>query len=115
MPNKAETQNDAALLRMLGLAAKAGKLVFGTEMICDALRKGGVKRPLLVVEASDTSSGTHKKITDKCSYYGVKTVRVPYEMEKLSEALGKRSLVSAVGVCDENFVKAISGKLDASL
>lgn len=115
MPNRTETENDAGLLGMLGLAARAGKLVFGTEMICEALRKNGAKKPLLVVEAADTSLGTHKKITDKCTYYGVKTVRVPYEMEKLSSALGKRSLVSAVGVCDANFVKAISGKLNASL
>lgn len=114
MENKTGGKENGALL-MLGLAARAGKLVFGTEMVCGALRMSGTKRPCLVVEAADTSLGTNKKLTDKCTYYNVKKVRVPYKMEELAAALGKSALVSAVGVLDENLAAAISGKLDASL
>lgn len=119
MPKKNAANNEGSgcegALLMLGLAARAGKLVFGTEMICVSLRASGAKRPCLVIEAADTSSGTNKKLTDKCTYYGVEKIKIPCKMEELSRALGRSALTSAVGVCDKSFAGAISGKLDASL
>ena len=60
---------DNRILSSLGLCSKAGKLIFGVPMIIEAMQKG--KKIYLVLEAGDTSDNTHKKITDKCSFYGV--------------------------------------------
>ncbi len=92
-------------IRLLGLAAKAGKLVYGTEMVCEALRNR--KKVLLVAEASDTSANTHKKITDKCEYYGVKHLRLDADMVTLGHSLGKRSGTAVVGVTDPSFATGI--------
>ena len=47
MPDEREA---GPTLRALGLCAKAGRLVCGTALICEALR--GRNRPLLVLEDS---------------------------------------------------------------
>ena len=39
------------LLGALGLCARAGKLIFGIPMICEALKAGGKNCPVLVMEA----------------------------------------------------------------
>ena len=73
-------QREEKLLSTLGLCARARKLVMGTPMICEALRtppKGGGKAPVLaVVEASDTSENTHRKLLSKCTYYRVPHYRI---------------------------------------
>lgn len=71
-------------------------------MICDALRKGGKSAPMLVLEASDTSENTHKKISDKCNYYKTKHVRLSCTCGELATALGKTSSLAAVAVTDKN-------------
>ena len=76
-------------------------------MICDALRRGGKNSPLLVLEAADTSENTHKRLTDKCSYYNIRHVRLLCTGEELAAAVGKSSTIGAVAVTDENFVKLI--------
>ncbi len=91
-------------IRLLGLAAKAGKLVYGTEMVCETLRTR--KKILLVVEAADTSANTHKKITDKCEYYGVKYLRLEADMVTLGNSLGKGG-TAVVGVADPSFAAGI--------
>ena len=98
--------NEEGLLFALGLAAKARALVFGVPQICEALsKKKGAKYPLLVVEASDTSDNTHKRISDRCRYYNVKRVRVAASTAALAHALGKSALCSAVAITDENLCR----------
>lgn len=92
-------------VRLLGLAAKAGKLVFGTDMVCESLRSK--KRILLVVESGDSSDNTHKKITDKCAYYGAKHLRLSADTETLGAALGKMGGIAVVGVIDASFASGI--------
>ncbi len=87
-------------LSALGLCTKAGKTVFGTPMVCEALRRGGRNAPVLVLEASDTSDGTHKRLGDKCSFYGVKYKRLEITGEELAHAIGKGASVAAVAVTD---------------
>ncbi len=105
------------LLGMIGMCRGAGKAVIGVPMICEHLRKRGVKRladgdiDLLVVEASDTSDNTHKKISDKCIYYNVKHIRIASTCEILGRAVGK-SAVGAVALADRNFCRAVLGKLE---
>ena len=94
------------LLSTLGLCARARKLVMGTPMVCEALRSG--KPPVLaVLEAADTSAGTHKRLADKCAYYRVPLYRLTADTARLGRAIGKATAVAAVGLTDENLYKAV--------
>ena len=97
---------DNRILSSLGLCSKAGKLIFGVPMIIEAMQKG--KKIYLVLEAGDTSDNTHKKITDKCSFYGVEKIRLEFDGIALSNAVGKSSNLAAVAVTDEGFFKMMS-------
>ena len=99
--------NEKKLLGALGLCARAGNLIFGVPMICDALRGGGKKMPLLVFEAADTSENTHKKIADKTGFYGVRTVRLTCDGATLASALGKTSSLGAVAITDTQMCRMI--------
>ena len=98
---------DAKLLSAVGLCVKAGKVIFGVPMICDALKRGEKNAPLLVLESSDNSENTHKKITDKCAYYGVRHVMLCQSGEQLAAAVGKSSHIGAVAVTDKGFCQLI--------
>ena len=94
-------------LSSLGLCARAGKLIFGVPMICEALRKGGAAKPTLIIEASDTSDGTHKKIADKAAFYGVRVVRIDCDGVALASALGKTSSLAAVAIKDKEMCNIV--------
>ena len=101
------TETERKLLSAVGLCVRAGKVIFGVPMICDALRRGGKNAPLLVLESSDNSENTHKKITDKCAYYGVKHVMLSQSGVQLAAAVGKSSHIGAVAVTDKGFCQLI--------
>ena len=90
----------------LGLCAKAGKLIYGVPMIIEAMQKG--KRVYLVIEAGDTSDNTHKKITDKCAFYGIEKVKIDADCLELGSYVGKSSALAAVAITDEGFYKMVS-------
>ena len=102
-----ETENNKKLLSSLGLCARAGKLIFGVPMICEALRKGGVEKPVLIFEASDTSDGTHKKIANKADFYQVRVVRIDCDGATLASALGKTASLAAVAIKDKNMCNMV--------
>lgn len=95
----------------IGLAAKAGKAVYGTPLICESLRQKGDKKCIIVLEGRDTSENTHKKLTDKCAFYETELIKLPIDMAELSEAVGKRTHIAAVGIRDEGLAGAIKAKL----
>ena len=101
---------DKKILGSLGLCSKAGKLIFGVPMIIEAMQKG--KKIYLVLEAGDTSDNTHKKITDKCLFYGVEKIRLEVDGDTLSSAVGKSSSLAAVAITDEGFFKMIGKYFD---
>ena len=101
---------DKRILGSLGLCSKAGKLIFGVPMIIEAMQKG--KKIYLVLEAGDTSDNTHKKITDKCLFYGVEKIRLEVDGDTLSSAVGKSSSLAAVAITDEGFFKMIGKYFD---
>ena len=76
-------------------------------MICEALRKGGKNAPLLVIEASDTSESTHKRITDKCKFYNTRHVRIECTCDTLARATGKSSALGAVALTDASFCEMV--------
>ena len=102
-----EQENTKKVLLALGLCARARALIFGVPMICDSLRKGGKSSPLLVLEASDTSENTHKRLTDKCSYYDTRHERLQCTGAELAAAVGKSAVIGAVAITDQSFVKLI--------
>ena len=96
----------------LGLSSKAGKLIYGVPMIIEAMQKG--KRVYLVIEAGDTSDNTHKKITDKCSFYGVEKIRIDADGGELASRIGKSSSLAAVAITDESFYKMVSKNIEGN-
>lgn len=88
-------------LSALGLCVRAGKVIFGVPQVCDAMRKGGKNSPVTVFEASDTSENTHKRISDKCTYYNIKHIKISIGGEELAAALGKTASLAAVAVTDK--------------
>ena len=104
------TTPEEKLLSTLGLCARARKLVMGTPMVCEAVRDP--KAPVVaVLEASDTSDNTHKRLSDKCAFYGVPLYRIAADTSRLGRTVGKTGAVAAVGITDENLYKALAKHL----
>lgn len=91
-------------LSMLGLARRAGKLVWGTQNVCDALKAGGV---VCVAEANDNSANTHKRLNDRCAYYGIKIIQADVSAEELGAAIGRSGPVSAAAVTDLSLAEGV--------
>ena len=111
--------NEKALLGVIGLCRGAGRLVIGVPMICEELKKGakrhilgqdGYVESVIVIEASDSSENTHKRIADKCEYYKIRRIRIDSDCITLGGALGKGA-VAAVMINDAGFCRAIEKKL----
>ena len=97
------------VLRALGLCARARRLIFGVPMLCDAMQQG---KPLhLILEAADTSANTHKRLGDKCTYYGVPRIRLQADGETIARAVGKTASLAAVGITDENMCRMVEEAL----
>ncbi len=96
---------DVRRMRLLGLCARAGKLLFGTPIVCEALGSGKV---LLALMASGASDNTKKRIRDKCRYYGVTLLELSVSTEELAHTVGKSGDVAVVGVTDRHFADGLS-------
>ncbi len=107
MHNETKTVPSTAekLLRFLGLAKKAGKVVMGTDLVCRACRER--KKPSLVLLASGVSPATEKKVTDKCSFYSVALEKIPASADELADALGKLGSIAVVAVMDAHFAQEL--------
>ena len=88
------------LLFALGLCAKAGKMIFGVPMICEAM--GGKKQPIIVLAASDNAKNSAKRLQDKCRFYGVTLYQSDIAGETLAHVVGKTGRLAAVGITDQN-------------
>lgn len=95
------------LLQLLGLAAKARKVISGEELVVKEIRNGNAK---LVLLASDASHNSSKKIQDKCTYYNVE-YHVFGNRYDLGHATGKESRV-ALAIIDSGFAKKMSSLLN---
>ncbi len=106
MSKEAEKRQEY-MLSSLGLCVRAGRVIFGVPMICESLRRGGTNAPRLVLEAADTSDGTHKKITDKCTHYGVEHIRLACDGATLAHVLGKSGVLAAVAITDDRMTEMV--------
>ena len=97
--------NTEKLVGLLGLAARAGKLVYGTPMVCDALKDK--KKIYYVFRAQGCSDNTHKRIGDRCKYYGVELIDVELDICEFARRLGKSGELAAVALTDASFAQGI--------
>lgn len=104
-----EKNSAEKLLGMLGLCARAGRLICGTSLICDALRDK--KEIFMVLMADSVSENTRKRLSDKCKYYGVRLESVKVTTGELAHALGKSGELAAVGVTDKSFAAGLEKRL----
>ena len=82
-------------------------------MICEALQKKK-KEVLLVLSASDNSENTAKRLSDRCAFYGVELIALPYGKETVAGAIGKSGGVAALAVTDENLCRLVRSAISAS-
>ncbi|MFW5892976.1 MAG: L7Ae/L30e/S12e/Gadd45 family ribosomal protein [Bacillota bacterium] len=94
--------SDTRALGLIGLAARAGGVVDGSERVLSALKKS--HRPIVFL-ASDAGENTAKKIHDKCTHYQV-ALNEGFTKEELSKAIGKKNR-TVIAVTDERFVKPL--------
>ena len=90
------------VLKLLGLATRAKKVVTGEDFCLEAIRKNQVKYLFL---ASDAGINTTKRITDKASFYNV-PLDNGFTTEELSGAIGKNNR-NVIGILDVGFAKKI--------
>lgn len=103
--------SEKKLLSLLGFAARARRLVCGTDQCRDEVRRG--KLPLVIV-ASDASDNTKKRIGDACRYYGCCMCIPPISSLELSNRIGKSANIAVVGVTDMNFVNGITALFESA-
>lgn len=89
------------LLSMLGLSARAGRLVSGVQAVEIALKKGEAK---IVIVDDDASEGTKKQMTDACLHR--KTPLITVSASSLGDAIGKPGRMIAA-VTDNSFAERI--------
>ena len=93
----------AEVLKVLGLAYRARKLVLGEEVL------NQIKKVKLLFIASDISEKSRARFSKKCQYYDIKHID-DFTCEELSLALGKNN-VKVIGVIDEGFTETILKKI----
>lgn len=97
------------VLRLLGLAARAGGVVPGTERVRIAARRDELH---LVLVARDASPNTRDKLIPLLEKRGVR-YREVFSRSALGEAVG-RSPLSAVGLTDASLAKRIGELIGGS-
>ncbi len=95
--------------QLLGLSARAGKLVMG-EMLCQkAIR---TRKAKLVIISQEASPNTLKKFVEMCRYYKTDYVVVG-DKEMLGRAVGKGSR-TVLAVTDEGLKESLLRQLQNS-
>lgn len=92
---------------MLGFAMRAGKVIIGTELVCNSLSRRGKDRPRLVLVAHTASDSTKAKLAHKCEFYGVRLLTVNLDSAELGRLLGKLYAPAAVAITDDRFAEEI--------
>ena len=88
-------------LSMLGLCARAGRLISGEKACLQAIRNGGVYAVLLDAAAAKNAV---KSISDACAYHEVPLISAP-EMQ-LGDAIGKPGRM-VVGITDPKLAERV--------
>src|SRR5688500_1608068 len=94
------------VLGLLGMAARAGAVISGTDRVREAARGEGVR---LVLLARDASANSREKLVPLLTARGISHV-IRYDRNELGAAIG-RGRLSAVGVMD----RALADRLQVLL
>ena len=89
-------------LGLIGLSARARKIVYGADSTKEALEKGRVKLLIVSKEASEKTIKNFKFYSEK---YNV-PICIYGEIEDLSKSIGKKNK-AILGILDENLAKEI--------
>ncbi len=105
-------ENRDRLLSMLGLAKKSGRIIVGVPQIVEHIQKKQVipQNEFLVIEASNPSANTHKRLQDKCNFYNVRRVQINATCDELGAALGKGA-VAAVAIKGSDMCRGVESKI----
>lgn len=90
------------ILGLLGLATRAGKIVFGSEAVIETIHKNKAK---LVILATNTSNKTKENIKYICEKKQVPIIEFE-TIENISSAIGKENK-AVICVKDKNFADEI--------
>lgn len=94
--------NNTKVLRLIGLAMRAGKVKFGRDSCMEAIIQNKIK---VLLVAKDTSERTKTNFKRLCHDKNI-PIYEEFEEYDLSHAIGKQNKV-IIGVCDDNFSKEI--------
>ena len=97
------------VLRMVGIATKAGKVASGEFMTENAVKSGIAS---LVIVAEDASENTKKKFQNMCEFYEVPYVYYSAK-DVLGHSMGKEERTT-LAVTDEGFADSIQKHLEDS-
>lgn len=115
MNKKHESENpavprDEKILRLLGLAAKAGRLIAGADKVADAARSGIIaKNGGVIIVASDTAARIKKNIALAAGENGITWAEIGADMFTIASRTGGKGAASAVAVTDRHLASAIAG------
>lgn len=90
------------ILSLLGLAKRAGKLVLGTDFVCERMANGEIH---YIFVASDSSNNTLDKIEHKAYFYKVE-INKAYTTKELNASIGEDN-IKVIGIIDTGFSKKI--------
>ena len=90
-------------MAFFGLAARAGKVVCGADVVREHNLK---KKVFIVIIAEDSSTNTKEKFLKLSNDNGIKAF-VYGNMENNSKSIGKKNK-AIIGVSDKNFSEAIA-------
>lgn len=96
-----ENQN-RKILGMLGISAKAGKVVCGTEATLDDIERKKVK---IVIVANNASEKTKKNIKFVCDKKNIEILEFG-SIDEISKAIGKNNK-AIIGIKDKNLAEQI--------
>ena len=96
----------AKALSLLGLAARAGRVVSGEFSVETAIKK---HKAYLVIIAKDASDNTRKHFEDMCRYRNIEIVSYS-DRKSLGKCIGK-DFRASVAVTDENFANGLKGEI----
>ena len=89
------------VLGLLGLSCKAGKVMSGTDMVLDGIKRRKVK---LVIVAEDAAERTLKNMQFACKEY-IEVVKFG-TIEQISKSIGKQNR-AVIAITDKNLTEAI--------
>ncbi|MBQ7522172.1 MAG: ribosomal L7Ae/L30e/S12e/Gadd45 family protein [Clostridia bacterium] len=90
-------------LSFLGLCRRAGKMTIGYDSVIQSVMDN---ESYLVILANDISKKTEKNLIEKLAGNSIEILKIPYDKEVLSQALGK--LTGVLAVNDKGFAKKIT-------